>query len=413
MRFQAKSQTDRLTMRVFSAVRHSLDPKYYYGGLWSGNFHPALKRLGHDLVESRVDLKPAWDMREGTAEHRHVRAAITEAIVAEVRVAHRQRPVDLFLSYFYNAHFDPAGFDDIHRLGIPTINFYCNSICQFELVDQIAPRARFAWHAEKHARASYLQVGANPIWVQMGADPEIYCPVDGVARADKACFVGQRYADRDRWMAALIDAEVPVEIFGYGWGGTVPSTKGTGRVAVKKRRLARFLQPGGAYLGVVGQNLRKQGVVGGLRRTWAQAAFRQESKKIGPRLAAHARGPSPSIKQTFSQYAVVLNLSNVWADGRPGSALIPHVRLRDFEGPMCRTCFLTGHTDEIEEFYKVGVEIDTYRCPDELVAKTRFYLAHPEAAERIRDAGYNRARRDHTWECRFRELFQKTGLSGR
>jgi spore maturation protein CgeB len=104
---------------------------------------------------------------------------------------------------------------------------------------------------------------------------------------------------------------------------------------------------------------------------------------------------------------VVLNFSNVWADGLPGSALIPHVRLRDFEGPMCRACYLTGHTDEIGEFYEVGREIDTYRTQEELVDKTRYYLTHPEAAEKLREAGYQRALRDHTWTRRFQELFQK------
>jgi spore maturation protein CgeB len=53
----------------------------------------------------------------------------------------------------------------------------------------------------------------------------------------------------------------------------------------------------------------------------------------------------------------------------------------------------------------VGREIDTYRSEDELIDKLRFYLSHDEAAERIRAAGYARARRDHTWRRRFEQLF--------
>jgi len=71
--------------------------------------------------------------------------------------------------------------------------------------------------------------------------------------------------------------------------------------------------------------------------------------------------------------------------------LIPHVRLRDFEGPMCRACYLTGHTDEIAEFYEIGKEIETYRSVEELVDKTKFYLNSPNSAERLRAAGYERA----------------------
>jgi hypothetical protein len=390
-------------MRIFSAVRHSLDPRYYYGGHWSGNFYPALQRLGHEIVESQVDLKPAWDVAEGTPEHRRVRADITQRVIDEVKKAHGERSLELFLSYFYNAHFDPDGFEELHRLGIPTINFYCNSIYQFELVANIAPKARFAWHAEKHARDSYLKVGANPVWVQMGADPELYRPMPVAAREPKACFVGLRYADRDRLAAALIRAGVPVDLYGSGWSGLDPNPAppASGSSAPGSRR---------AYLKVMWRNVRIQGIVGGLSRNWRQWRYRRQTRALDPLLATVARGRARDIAGAFSQYEVVLNFSNVWADGRPGTALIPHVRLRDFEAPMCRACYLTGHTDEIEEFYKIGAEIDTYRGPEELVDKARYYLAHSEAAERLREAGYQRAVRDHTWERRFEELFRKTGL---
>jgi hypothetical protein len=401
-------------MRIFIAVRHSNNPKQFYGGLWSGNFYPALRRLGHEIIESQVDLLPASRFMERadrfTAEQLATRGDITQRILDEVKTAHAARPVDLFLSYFYNAHFDPAALGDFHGLGIPTVNFYCNSIYQFELVAAVAAKVQFAWHAEKHARDNYLKVGANPVWVQMGADPDVYRPEAGVNREPKACFVGQRYADRDRWMAELILAGIPVDIYGPGWGS--PSEAATNGSADSLTRFFAVVRQAAAYLAVVGQNLRSNGLAGGVRRTWKQLGYRRQTKRLAPLFVRHAFGPIPftDITTTFARYQAVLNFSNVWADGRPGAGLIPHVRLRDFEAPMCRTCYLTGHTDEIEEFYKVGTEIDTYRTGEELVEKVRYYLAHPDDAERLREAGYQRARRDHTWECRFRELFAKTGL---
>jgi spore maturation protein CgeB len=104
-------------------------------------------------------------------------------------------------------------------------------------------------------------------------------------------------------------------------------------------------------------------------------------------------------------------MSNVWADGRAGSLLIPHVRLRDFEAPMCGACYLTGYSDEIEEFYEVGKEIETYRTEDELIDKTGHYLRNAASAERLRNAGLRRARRDHTWRHRFEKLFREIGLA--
>jgi spore maturation protein CgeB len=400
-------------MRIFCAVRHSNSPQYYFGRLWSGNFYPALRRLGHEILESQTDLLPTSRFMhiaaDFTTEELQERARTTEQILDELRTAHEQEPVDLFLSYFYNAHFDPAGFDEILRLGITSVNFYCNSIYQFPFVAGIAAKVDYSWHPEKNARELYLRAGARPVWVQMGADPQVYRPLPNIPKKASACFVGQRYADRDRWMAAVIRAGIAVTIYGSGWGSE--------REKVNRRDLTGpYLgrprhTPGGirSYLESIREVISAEGIAAGLRRLARQIRYRQETAQLLPLFKAYARGPIPfeEISEVFAAHEVCLNFSNVWADGRPGSALIPHVRLRDFEGPMCRTCYLTGETDEIHEFYSVGKEIDTYSSEDELIEKTKFYLGNPEVTERLRKSAYARALRDHTWVKRFDELFGK------
>ena len=406
-------------MQIFTAIKHSSDPRYYLGDLWSGNFYPALRELGHEIVESQVDLLPAsrfMHVANGfTHEELEARSRITQQIVDEVRKAHERRPLDLFLSYFYNTHFDPSGFDEIHRLGIPTVNFYCNSMYQFKYVEAIARKVNFSWHTERDARASYLKVGANPVWVQMGADSTVYHPISGVKRQAKACFVGQRYADRDRHLARLTQSSVPIDIFGYGWNESGANGKFS-EIWEEREKIylgRRQFRPGGieSYLQTIHQNIEEQGIFVGSRRTIRQWQYRNETRELEKVLSQAIRGPAKDVTETFNRYEVVLNFSNVWADGRPGSKLIPHVRLRDFEAPMCRACYLTGHTEEITGFYEIGKEIDTYRNSEELIEKTKFYLSHPNEAEKLLAAGYERARRDHTWIKRFQQLFHKIGLT--
>ncbi len=408
-------------MRIFTAVRHSNNPKFFYGSLWSDNFYPALKQLGHQIIESQVDLLPASYFMQiaqnFTPEEKELRSQITQKIIDEVREAHQKTPIDLFLSYFYNSHFDPAGFEEIHQLGIPTVNFYCNSIYQFELVSAIAQSVNFSWHAEKEARSQYLEVGANPVWVQMGADPEVYYPVVNVSRQQKACFVGQRYADREQHLAKLITENVPVNIYGNGWGAdTTPTSESSEpeNSVPETHYLGRKIQQPGSlfsYSQVISENIQRQGLISGIQRTIRQFNYRRQNRQLLPILASAAQGYAESISKTFSAHEVVLSFSNVWSDGRPGSKLIPHVRLRDFEAPLCRSCYLTGYTEEIAEFYELGKEIDTYESPEELVDKVKFYLAHPQEAEKLREAAYQRAKRDHTWVNRFQELFEKIGLN--
>jgi spore maturation protein CgeB len=212
-------------------------------------------------------------------------------------------------------------------------------------------------------------------------------------------------------------AGVPVEIYGHGWKLGVDvsqrlrpdDNQETENVYLGRRK--RPLGSWQSYLDAVLENIRRGGFVSGILRSFRQVNYRKNTRDLLPLLAESARGPAKDVATVFAKHDVCLNFSNVWSDGRPGSRLVPHIRLRDFEAPMSRTCYLTGHSDEITEFYDVGREVDTYRSPDELVDKARFYLRHHEVAERMREAGYRRALRDHTWQSRFRELFRRIGMS--
>lgn len=83
---------------------------------------------------------------------------------------------------------------------------------------------------------------------------------------------------------------------------------------------------------------------------------------------------------------------------------------RDFEIPMSGGLYLTEDHPELDRFYNIGLEIVTYRDVDDLVEKIRFLLSNPEKADEIRRKGYERARREHSWEMRFEKIFRLLGL---
>ncbi len=334
------------SMRVFTAVRHASDPGQFYGGLWSANFYPALRQLGHEVIESQTDLLPTsqfMGVAEGfTPQELAVRGETTARIVEEVCAAHRQRPVGLFLSYFYNAHFDPAGFEPIHRLGIPTVNFYCNGIYQFELVAAVAARAQWSWYPERDAAANYARAGARGVRVQMGADPAVYRPMDGgtpARRTPVSSGNATPTATRPRRRpGARRGAAGPLR---RGAGARTPDRPRTGQgrmnfpktiwAAPACRRAAGRPTPRKSS-----PSIRTHGFTGGLGRVATRWRHRRETARLLPGLTPHARGRAGDVAATLAKHAVALNFSNVWADGQPGSPLVPHVRLRDFEAPMCK-----------------------------------------------------------------------------
>ena len=86
---------------------------------------------------------------------------------------------------------------------------------------------------------------------------------------------------------------------------------------------------------------------------------------------------------------------------------IRQVHLRDFEGPMSGALYFVEYQEELEDFYEVDREIVCHSSREELLEKVRYYLAHPDEAERVRRAGHERARRDHTWQRRFDQIFRE------
>src|SRR5262249_46753228 len=152
-----------------------------------------------------------------------------------------------------------------------------------------------------------------------------------------------------------------LDIYGDGWGSN--EQRQATFVSEEPNYLGRRqITPGtpASYLRLVITDIRQHGLFSGVRRLAYQAAYRRETRRLMQKLHSHWKGHADNLSNVFSAYEVCLNLSNVWADGRSGSELISHIRLRDFEAPMCRSCYLTGHSEEITEFYDVGREIDTY-----------------------------------------------------
>lgn len=63
---------------------------------------------------------------------------------------------------------------------------------------------------------------------------------------------------------------------------------------------------------------------------------------------------------------------------------------RCFEIPATKTFMLCEYSKELSEIFIEGVEAEYFRNVDELLAKTRYYLANEEARKRIAEAGYEK-----------------------
>jgi spore maturation protein CgeB len=73
---------------------------------------------------------------------------------------------------------------------------------------------------------------------------------------------------------------------------------------------------------------------------------------------------------------------------------------RTFEINACGAMQLVDSRDDLDRFYKPGVEIDTYSSPEELVQKLMYYLQNERERRQIAWNGLARTLREHTYTAR-------------
>ena len=107
-----------------------------------------------------------------------------------------------------------------------------------------------------------------------------------------------------------------------------------------------------------------------------------------------------SLAQTADLYADSQITLNVSLNG--------DLNLRVFEslaaGGFLLTDELPAHSG-LPQLFEAGKHLDTWRTPDELIEKIRYYRAHPAEAQRIRKAGQAELLRAHHPEVKLKEFY--------
>src|SRR4051812_5450741 len=189
--------------------------------VWRNNLLLPLVDLGHEVVEFQYDLTPTFRNLD-PANPRHAvfiaenRPKVSAELLRQIKAAHRERPIDLFFSYFYDACVEPVAIDAIRAMGIKAVNWYCNGSYQLHLVKEISPRYDFCLVPEEFRLEDYKAMGARPLYCQEAANPAIYEPRH-VPKEFDVTFVGQAYGDRPMLVAHLLKHGVDVQMWGHGW----------------------------------------------------------------------------------------------------------------------------------------------------------------------------------------------------
>ncbi len=371
-------------MRIFYAVSsNATGTSKSYG--WYTNFYRSLADMGIDIVCFDYDFGPLErnanpQTPEQVAFVARNQPKFSEELLRQVEHAHRERPIDLFFSYFLSSYVEPRVIRQISSMGIPTVNWFSNASYQFELVQEIAPAFDYCLTPEIHRVEYYRRIGATPIYCQMAANPRVYKPYS-IAQEYDVTFVGQAYGDRPDHIAYLLNSGIDVKVWGPGWIAPDPSHSIRKQL---RRQLGRIKRT------MLGQR--------SVQRIYLPASRCGEPLSDEEMIKMYSRS---KINLGFSKAGTTYLMENP----------IKQMRLRDFEVPMSGGFYMTEWWDELENFFDPGKEIVCYHDKADLAEKIKYYLAHNTEREKIRQAGYQRAVNEHTWQKRFQHVFREIGVT--
>lgn len=109
--------------------------------------------------------------------------------------------------------------------------------------------------------------------------------------------------------------------------------------------------------------------------------------------------------ELFNQAKIILGFAGV---GINDDIFI--LKGRDFEAPLTGSLYMTQHHKELEEYFVLGKDIETYKNKEELLEKVIFYINHEKEREMIAQSGFDKCLKHYTTKAAYEKIFGYLGL---
>lgn len=324
-------------------------------------------------------------------------------ILRQVRWIVSRRDPALAFFYAYDRSLSPSLLKVVRSLSCPSVLLHVDMPGQwYHSVRSCASFTRVVVAQQDHMRALRRRGGRPVYWPMAGfaSRPDWSTPRVPVVR-----FVGTPFPERIQALSALVEAGIPTEIFGrWSFDGS--------EVRRPKPRATT-----GAWIGSMLRRARRglHTLPALLHEEGLRAAFSRRRGSLPPseRDVAHLRaqyqGPvaDSELSSTLAGGQVALGCANSTLGGRAGPR---YMRLRDFEAPLAGACYLTTESPGLAECFALGKEVLVWRSLEGLVSIARQLLADPGRCLELAHAGWDRARREHTYQARLSSLMVELSI---
>lgn len=366
----------RILLSCLQSLKKQPLPAYSH---WRNYFVAGLVEAGHEVVEvANVDWAEGMTYPPGGALDAW-RTRTWETVENFVRQEIAQRPIHLFVGYFYPEQVEVSAIRELQRMGIPCVNFFCDNVREF-----LKPPAEYSpfalhWVPEFEALPMYREAGLPyvhapmPCWISRGLRNE------SRLETEPATFIGSSDVLRRNLLGQALRGGADFVIRGNGWLADAATQP-------KQVRAAATLMRNQVDL------VKRHGLGGLLTKIESRV------RPLRPPSIAESRIGAPLSDAEYFRVTrealVTIGVNRVPTANRSPHRPLVYSRLRDIEAPMLGACYLTEWTEGLEHMYELGKEIETYRTAEELTSKLSELRVDPERRISMRERAQRRALSD-------------------
>lgn len=358
-------------LRILCAVM-----KYDYGNPARGlsfeywNLQHSLAQMGHEIIP--------FDFM--TLLHELGRRKMNRRLWEMVR---SERP-DLLFAVLFREELDKRVIRKISSAtDTVTLNWFCDDHWRFDNYSRHwAPDFNWVVTTAKSALPKYRAIGyQNVIMSQWGVNHSLYRKLNLPLIYDVS-FIGQPHGNRRAIIDSLRQAGIDVKVWGHGWAA--------GRVSQEE------------MIQIFNQSRINLNLSNASSTDWRRPPPTPiEAARIKLGRAMERSGPGRRLKSWRSQRI---------SQARAMVQFPEQIKARNFEVPGSGGFCLTSQAENLDEYFKLDREVACYDSPENLIETIQHYLANEDQRATIAKAGYWRTLKDHTYEQRFKQIFQTIGF---
>lgn len=374
-----------------SKIQHPI-PAYAF---WEYYIKNGIEEAGYEWTEH-----PDIDWAQGLVPQSKTAHAAWKLNAWEKTITYlKLNPVDVFLSYLYPQQIDVSAINEIKKMGIPCVNFFCDNVREFKAAPKQFACFTLNWVTEykatdlyKAAKYPYINL-PMPMWInplQRVLTPETF---------NQVTFIGSKDVQRQLFFEQLVQhaPSMPLAIYGKGWADTEAVNQPWANDYTFNKKL-RFQY---AFIS-------QHGLIPYLRkltnpREGSISALLKEKIHYSPSFDLY--------NKLTAQSNVVLGVNRYPSFNYPLLKPDTYSRLRDIEAPMLGACYLTEWTAGLDQLYDIENEIWIYKSVEELTEKVKQLQKDASLRNKLKLNGQKRALDNHSIPQSLLKIFKKLSLS--